>query len=80
MGLFNRRYAALGWIVWRIAKRYARKRAKNVVPGTGGGGKSKKAGMLTLGGLAAAVAGALWFWRRDDDGGGDDWPDSVERP
>lgn len=78
MGLFDRRYAALGWIVWRVAKRYARKRAKSAVPGVGGGGRPKAAGMLTLGGLAAAIAGALWFWRRGD--GGDDWPDSVERP
>ena len=77
MGFFDRRYAALGWIVWRVLKRYARKRAKSAVPGSGSRG-AKGPGMLALGALVAAVAGALWFWRRDD--GGDDSPESVERP
>jgi len=79
MGLFNRRYAALGWIVWRIVKRSARKRAKNVVPGRASSSRRLSTSrMLALGGLAAAIGSAVWFWRRGD--GDDDWPDSVERP
>ena len=80
--MFDRRYAALGWFVWQFAKRYLRKRGKNLVPGAGGGGGAPIPVVLAaVGGVLAAIGGALWFFRRGDgDGDGDDWPEPVERP
>ncbi len=58
MGFFNRRYALLGWVVWKLGKRTAKKKAKDAVPEPGGKGSAA---------LAAGVAaffGVLAFWRR----------------
>ena len=61
MGIVNKRNAVLGWTVWNIGKRMARKKARSVVPGDGGDKKGAVAGIVS--GLAA-VGGALWFLRR----------------
>ena len=65
MGIFNKRNAVLGWVVWKVGKRLAKRKARDVVPGAGGDGSSSKVQAAALAGLAAA-AGALWFWRRRD--------------
>ena len=60
MGIVNRRNAVLGWAVWQIGKRKARRKAKEVVPSGDAVGKGRAA-------LAAGVAaffGVLAFWRR----------------
>ena len=75
--MFDRRFAALGWLVWQFGKRYLRKRGRRALPGVQEGGR-RGSPLLLIGGLLAAAAGALWFWRRD--GGDDDGPESIERP
>lgn len=75
MGILNKRNAFLGWIVWKVVKRVAKRKALGAVPGAGSGGRSKVPA-AALGGLAAAL-GALWFWRR---GGGDGEDDDASAP
>ena len=61
MGVLNKRNAILGWTVWQVGKRVAKRKAKDVVPGVDEAKRPKK------GAIAAALAGlggALWFWRR----------------
>ena len=33
MGLMNKRNAVLGWTVWQVGKRVAKRKAKDAVPG-----------------------------------------------
>jgi len=62
MGLINKRNAMLGWTVWQLGKRVAKKKAKAAVPGrVDDSMKPNKSAIAT--GLAA-VGGALWFIRR----------------
>jgi len=60
MGILNKRNAILGWSVWQVGKRVAKKKAKDAVRVDDSKRGSKGAiatGLATLG-------GALWFWRR----------------
>ena len=59
--MLKRRYAPLGWGVWQIGKRVAKRKAKAAVPGTGDHAGLNKSAIATL---AAAVSGALFFWRK----------------
>jgi hypothetical protein len=59
MGIFNRRNAVIGWIVLKIGKRAAKKKAAGAVPGARTGGIAAGA----LAGLAGLVGG-LMFWRK----------------
>jgi LPXTG-motif cell wall-anchored protein len=61
VGIVNRRNAVLGWAVWKIGKRTAKRKAKGVAPTFEGGRPNKS--LVTAGGLAGA-AGALAFWRK----------------
>ena len=65
MGIVNRRNAVLGWTVWNVGKRVAKRKAKAVVPGTVE--DSKRPNKPALVSLLAAVGGALWFWRKKGD-------------
>ena len=68
MGIVNRRNAVLGWGVWKIGKKVAKRKAKAAVPGTGEhAGLNKSA----LAGIAAAVSGAVFFWRKKSGGSGE---------
>jgi hypothetical protein len=62
MGIVNRRNAVLGWTVWNVGKRVAKRKAKAVVPGTVD--DSKKPNKPAIVSLLAAIGGALWFWRK----------------
>jgi hypothetical protein len=60
VGIVNRRNAVLGWSVWTIGKRVAKRKAKSATPTVEGGRPNKSL-------LAVAIAGAvgaLTFWRR----------------
>jgi hypothetical protein len=59
MSVLNKRNAILGWAVWNMGKRAAKKKAKSAV--STDDGLPKKSAMAA--GLAA-LGGALWFWRR----------------
>ena len=63
MGIVNRRNAVLGWGIWTIGKRVAKRKAKSAAPAAEGGRPNKP---LWAVGIAAAV-GALTFWRRYRD-------------
>jgi hypothetical protein len=61
MSIVNRRNAFLGWGVWKVAKRVARRKAKNAAPKVEEGKPSKS--LIAVAG--AAIAGAFAFlWRR----------------
>ena len=64
MSIINRRNAVLGWSVWQITKRVARRKAKEAVPGTGDHARLNKGAIATLG---AATVAALLFWRKKSD-------------
>ena len=65
MGIMNRRNAVLGWGVWKVGKKVAKRKAKAAVPGMGEhAGLNKSA----IAGIAAAVSGALFFWRKKSGG------------
>jgi hypothetical protein len=62
MGVLNKRNAVLGWTVWKVGKRFAKRKAKAAVPGrTDDSMRPNKGAIATA---LAGVGGALWFWRR----------------
>ena len=66
MGIVNRRNAVLGWGVWKVGKRFAKRKAKGATPSVEGGRPNKS--LLAV--SAASLAGVLTFWRkrRSSDG------------
>ena len=62
MGILNKRNAVLGWGVWQVGKRVAKKKAKDALPGRVDDSKRLNKGAMVS--ALAAVGGALWFWRR----------------
>ena len=65
MGIMNRRNAVLGWGVWKVGKKFARRKAKDAVPGSGEHAGLNKSAIATI---AATVGGALLFWRKKSGG------------
>jgi hypothetical protein len=63
VGIVNRRNAVLGWGIWTIGKRVAKRKAKSAAPTVESGRPNKSL-------LAVAIAGAvgaLTFWRKHRD-------------
>jgi len=56
MGIVNKRNAVIGWIVLKLGKRTAKKKAQGAVPGARTGGVAA--------GALAAIGGVLFFWRK----------------
>jgi hypothetical protein len=56
MAIVNRRNAVLGWLVMKMGKRVAKKKAQVAAPAARTGG-------AVAGGLAA-LGGVLFFWRK----------------
>jgi hypothetical protein len=71
VGLFNRRNAFLGWLVWTIGKRVVKRKAKAAMPSIDTESRRPNVRLVVLG-LAGAGAAAYFWWRREsgDDGGG----------
>jgi hypothetical protein len=65
VGILNRRNAVLGWAVWKVGKRTAKRKAKGAAPGIEGGRPNRS--LLAASGLAGAL-GALAFWRKKKSG------------
>jgi ABC-type Co2+ transport system permease subunit len=65
MAIVNRRNAVMGWAVWKVAKRIGKRKARDVVPGTGDYAGLNKSAIASI---AAAVTGALFFWRKKSTG------------
>jgi hypothetical protein len=59
MGIVNKRNAVVGWLVLKLGKRAAKKKAQSAVPDARTGGIAAGA----LAGLAG-ITGALLFWRK----------------
>ena len=58
----NKRNAVLGWTVWQLGKRVAKRKARAAVPGRVDDSMKPNKGAIATG--LAAVGGVLWFWRR----------------
>ena len=69
MTIVNRRNAVLGWGVWQVGKRAAKRKAKNALPGRADDTKRPNKRAIVSG--LAAAGGALWFWRRRRGDGGE---------
>ena len=65
MGIINRRNAIFGWSVWKLVKRVGKKKARDVVPGTGDHVGLNKSAIATI---LAGIGGAIFFWRKKSDG------------
>lgn len=68
MGFFNRRNAFLGWLVWTIGKRIAKRKAKAAIPSIDTETRRPNLPTIVLA-LAGAGAVAFYWLRRGDDGG-----------
>jgi hypothetical protein len=62
MSILNKRNAVLGWSVWQVAKRKAKRKAKEATPGRADDARRPNKGAVVS--ALAALGGALWFWRR----------------
>jgi hypothetical protein len=62
MSILNKRNAVLGWSVWQVTKRIAKRKAKEAAPGRADDTRRPNKGAVVS--ALAAVGGALWFWRR----------------
>ena len=66
MGIVNRRNAVLGWTVWQLGKRVAKRKAKGAVPSVDPETKRPNkpaiiAGLLALGGVL------MFWWKKSSD-------------
>ena len=70
MAILNKRNAVLGWSVWQVSKRAAKRKAKQAAPGRVDDTRRPNKGAIVS--VLAAAGGALWFWRRrrGDEGTG----------
>jgi hypothetical protein len=62
MGIVNRRNAVLGWTVWQVGKRVAKRKAKGAVPTVDR--ETKRPNKPAIAAGLAAVSGLLMFWRK----------------
>ena len=65
MGVMNRRNAVLGWTVWQIAKRVAKRKAKDALPSFDP--ETKRPNRSLVFAVVGALAGVLWFWWRSEE-------------
>jgi hypothetical protein len=64
MGILNKRNAVIGWSVWQVGKRVAKRKLKHAAPRRTHGTDRPKKGAGAIVSALAAAGGALWFWRR----------------
>jgi hypothetical protein len=69
MGMFNRRNALIGWLVWQVGTRVIKRKAREALPTIDTETKRPNRAFVLLGVAAAATAGFLWF--RHSAGGSD---------
>jgi hypothetical protein len=60
MSIVNRRNAVIGWGVWKVGKRVAKRKAKSAAPSVESGRPNKPFLAIAVAGLV----GALTFWRK----------------
>ena len=64
MGIFNRRYALLGWMVWQIAKYAGKNKARQAVPGKGDHAGLNKSAIASI---VLLIGGVFWLSRKLTD-------------
>ena len=62
MSVFNRRNAAVGWVVWGVGKRVLKRKATDAVPAIDS--ESKKPNKSAVALLLAGTVGLVTFWRK----------------
>jgi hypothetical protein len=67
MGIVNRRNAVLGWTVWQVGKRAAKKKAKSAVPGVDR--ETKRPNKPAIVAAVAAAGAGLMVWRKKSSDG-----------
>ena len=70
MSVVNRRNAVLGWTVWKLGKRVAKRKAKAAVPSVDP--ETKRPNKSLIASVVGTAAGALWFLKRRKPDEGDD--------
>jgi hypothetical protein len=75
MGIFNRRYAMLGWLVWTVGKRLGKRKARQAVPAIDP--ETKRPNRPAIVSALGALGGALWIFgkRKRRGGSGDQEPE-----
>jgi hypothetical protein len=68
MGIFNRRYALIGWLVWQLGRRIAAAKAKQAVPTVDR--KTKRPNKSAFLGAIAGLAITAWIVGKLKRGGG----------
>jgi hypothetical protein len=68
MGVFNRRNALIGWLVWNVGKRIGKRKAKQAVPSIDP--ETKRPNRPAIVSALAALGGALWIFGRKKRRGG----------
>jgi hypothetical protein len=72
MAILNKRNAVIGWSVWQVGKRVAKRKVKQAAPRrTKDTDRPKKGAIVSV---LAAAGGALWFWRRRRSDGDEQSP------
>jgi hypothetical protein len=71
MGMFNRRNALIGWLVWQVGTRVIKRKAKEALPAVDRKTKRPNRTFVLLGLAAAGTAGYLWFRHAGGDSDGD---------
>jgi hypothetical protein len=67
MGIFNRRNAVVGWLVWTVGKRMLKRKAKAAVPSIDSETKRPNRAFYVLGLAGAGAFAYFWFHRGADD-------------
>jgi len=65
MGVVNRRNAVIGWTVWQVGKRVAKRKAKAAVPTIDN--ETKRPNKPAIVAAVAALGGLLLFRRKKSD-------------
>jgi hypothetical protein len=73
MGIVNRRNAVLGWAVWNVGKRVAKRKAKDAVPSVDA--ETKRPNKPAILAALAALGGVLMVWRKKSSGDGSSPPE-----
>jgi hypothetical protein len=68
VSIVNRRNAVLGWAVWKVGKRTAKRKAKGAKPTIEGGRPNKSLIGIGAAGLASTAGAALALWRKRKSG------------
>lgn len=68
MGIFNKRNAVLGWLVWNVGKRIGKRKAREAVPSIDR--ETKRPNKSAIASALAALGGALWVFGKKKRGGG----------